>query len=117
MVGESLPSGTRIDLTFIYFFHKENSIHNFCLSGSIYEFLHFHALFQLIDNNDYYISHGHFAHVAYAWNVVFQIFDRMIFGEWLPDAERIRGDSTRTPGATRSDKVWEPLISSMSYLL
>jgi len=66
MVGESLPSGTRIDLTFIYFFHKENSIHNFCLSGSIYEFLHFHALFQLIDNNDYYISHGHFAHVAYA---------------------------------------------------
>jgi len=57
-------------------------------------------------------SHIRFVHVEIVSILVFQTFDRIIFGRLRTEFswnEMLRADSTRPTNGTRSE-VWEPLI-------
>ena len=82
VVREGLQGGTRIDLRSVLLHKKCVHSSSFCLSGSVNKFLnfcvgYFPCCFLKLAIK---ISHSHFVHVAFVSVLVFQTFDRMIFG-------------------------------------
>ena len=108
MVREGLQGGTRIDLLSVFLHKKYIHSCSFYLSGSVNKFLKFCAGYFL-----YYflkiaikISHSHFVYVAFVSILVFQTFDRMIFGTLtFPGHKVVRDVSSGATNGTRSEKV------------
>ena len=108
VVREGLQGGTRIDLLSVLL-HKKY-IHNhscsFYLSGSVNQFLnfcvgYFPCCFLKIAIK---ISHSHFFHVAFVSILVFQTFDRMIFGTLTFPGTRWFVITVREPQMMRDQK-------------
>ena len=82
MVREDLQGGTRRGLLSVFLYKKYIHSCSFYLSGSVNKFLnfcvaYFSCCFLIMAIK---ISHSHFVHVGCVSILVFQTFDRMIFG-------------------------------------
>ena len=82
MVREDLQGGTRRGLLSVFLHKKYIHRCSFYLSGSVNKFLNFcvayfpYCFLKIAIKS----SHSHFVHVAFVSILVFQTFDRMIFG-------------------------------------
>ena len=82
MIREDLQGGTRRDLLSVFLLKKYIHSCSFYLSGSVNKFLKFFVVYFpcCFLKMAIKISHSHFVHVAFVSILVFQTFDRMIFG-------------------------------------
>jgi len=82
VVREDLQGGTRRDLLSVFLLKKYIHSCSFYLSGSVNKFLKFCVVYFpcCFLKMAIKISHSHFVHVAFVSILVFQTFDRMIFG-------------------------------------
>ena len=106
VVREDLQGGTRIDLLSV-FLHK-HYIHNyyFHLSGSINKFRNFYVAYFpcWFLKMAIILSHSHFLYVAFVSIVVFQTFDRIIFGTLTFPGTRWYVLTARDPQMVRDQK-------------
>jgi len=72
--------GRRISLLSVFLHKKYAQNYNLYLSISVNKFLHFLYRSCLFSTMAIKISHSHFVYVAFMSILIFQTFDRMIFG-------------------------------------
>ena len=106
MVREGLQSGTRIDLLSVFLHEKYIHSYNFYLSGFVKKFLNFCVTYfpSWFLKMAVILSHSHFLHVAFVSIMVFQTFDRMMFGTLTFPGSRWYVLTVRDPQMVRNQK-------------
>ena len=109
VVREGLQGGTRIDLLSVLLHKKYIDSCRFYLSGSVNKFLNFCVGYFpcCVLKIAIKISHSHFVHVAFASILVFQTFDRIIFGTLTFPGTRWYVMTVRDPQMVRDQKKFE----------
>jgi len=109
VVREDLQGGSRRGLLSVFLHKKYIQSCSFYLSGSVKKFLnfcvaYFSCCFLIIAIK---ISHSHFVHVGFVSILVFQTFDRMIFGTLTFPGTRWYVKTVRDTQMVRDQKKFE----------
>ena len=106
VVREGLQGGTRIDLLSVSLHKKCIHSYNFYLSDSVNKFLNFCIAYWpcWFLKMAIILSHSHFLNVAFVSIMVFQTFDRFIFGILIFPGTRWYVLTSQDPQMVRDQK-------------
>jgi len=109
VVREDLQGGTRRGLLSVFLHKKYMHSFSFYLSGSVNKFLNFCVAYFpcCFLKTAIKISHSHFVHVAFVSILVFQTFDRLIFGTLTFSGTRWYMMTVRDTQMVRDQKKFE----------